>query len=436
MELFAGIGCFGLGARSRDLTCVYANENDHHNVKTYEMNHCRDVPGISEVDSRSFEQVVEDVIKQVVEQVTHRGNPLLPVPPRATVLFAGFPCQPFSSHGKGQGLDCEKNGHYLYEILKLLICLQPPIVVLENVKPFAEKEEFGAMEVVHEELEELGYHVSHGCYKAVDFNLPQTRERLFIVAVRKDLATAPFKFKEPPSRPPGLALTDFLDPPVPLVNPGQDRVLQDRVWVPNTLNGKKTEFESKPSKRGSGPGLQRVGFMRIQGRKEYYSDDVVYNHTGLAGTLTTEMRNWYQVPSLNGEELIIRRLSLREGLRIQGLPEGFVLSESEKQARKQIGNSVAPPIAKWIVQCLQDQYPNIFNSDTCSTTEVWPDVQAPKKSPKEIQRIRQHLDGLESRRNDGQERRKAQRALKEETKSLRKTDEEEIWAALEQKLRI
>lgn len=193
MELFAGIGCFGMAARKRRLTCVYTNENNRHSIKTYEMNHCGRAPGISKVDSRGFEQVVEDVIRQVVEQVTDTAGPSSSPPPRATVLFAGFPCQPFSNSGKRQGLDCQKNGHHLYDILKLLICLRNPIVVLENVKPFAENKDFGAREVVYKEFEELGYHVSRHVYKAVDFNLPQNRERLFIVAVRKDLATAPFK---------------------------------------------------------------------------------------------------------------------------------------------------------------------------------------------------------------------------------------------------
>lgn len=205
--------------------------------------------------------------------------------------------------------------------------------------------------------------------------------------------------------------------------------------MPKTRNGRETKFVSDPSTPRRGKGLRRLGYLRTEGLAGYISNDVVYHHTGLAGTITTEMRNWYQVPHTGGTELI-RRLSLREGLGIQGLPEDLVLSDS--QAQRQIGNAVAPRIGEWIVECLQDQYPNIFDSDACSTTEVWPHVRAPKTSPEERQRVMQHLDRLESRRKDGQERRKAQRALREEAGRTTgaETDEDEISTALESKLRL
>ncbi|KAG8161998.1 hypothetical protein KVR01_007763 [Diaporthe batatas] len=390
------------------------------------MNHCGRAPGVSKVDRRRFEQVVEDMVRQVVEQATCTGGPLSPPPPRATVLFAGFPCQPFSNLGKRRGLDCEKNGHHLYGILKLLIYLRNPIVVLENVKPFAENKDFGAMEVVQEEFEELGYHVSHNVYNTVDFGLPQNRERLFIVAVRKDLATRPFRFEQAPSRGRGPpALTEFLDPPKRVWGRGHHKLHNGvivnpyipehpkGVWIPKTMNGKETKFVSDPSTPGRAKGLRRLGDLGAEGLARYISNDIVYHHTGLAGAITTKMHNWYQVPHTGGRELI-RRLSLGEGLRIQGVPEDVVLSESGYQARRQIGNSVAPPIAEWIVRCLQGQYQDIFDSEACSTTEVWPHVQAPKMSPEERQGMMQHMDRLESRRREGQERRKAQRALREE----------------------
>ncbi|KAH8773447.1 S-adenosyl-L-methionine-dependent methyltransferase [Diaporthe sp. PMI_573] len=190
MELFAGISGFGVAARKRGLTCVYANENNPCSFETYQSNHCRGGPGISKVDSRSIEQVT-DTEASTTESSSTMSRSSSP-PPRATLLFAGFPCQPFSNQGKKEGLDCEKYGHLLYEIMKLLIYLRNPIVVLENVKSFANKE-FGTMEVLYQEFEALGYHVSWHIYNSVDFNLAQNRERLFILAVRKDLATGPFE---------------------------------------------------------------------------------------------------------------------------------------------------------------------------------------------------------------------------------------------------
>lgn len=182
MELFAGIGGGGVAAREQGFICVYANENDKFSVKTYERNHCRGGPGILKVDNRDIEEVVACIMSCPSSSV-----------PRATILFAGFPCQSFSKLGKQEGLDSKKYGHFLYEIMKLLIHLRNPIVVLENVKGFATNKKFQAMEVVRQEFEKLGYYVSTHVYNSVDFNLAQHRERLFIVAVRKDLATGPFE---------------------------------------------------------------------------------------------------------------------------------------------------------------------------------------------------------------------------------------------------
>lgn len=182
MDLFAGIGGSGVAARKQGITCVYANENNKFSVKTYERNHCRAGPGMLKVDNRDIEEVVACIMSSPSSSV-----------PRATILFAGFPCQSFSKQGKQEGLDSKKYGHFLYEIMKLLIHQRNPIVVLENVKEFATNERFEAMKVVNQEFEELGYYVSTHIYNSVDFNLPQNRERLFIVAVRKDLATGPFE---------------------------------------------------------------------------------------------------------------------------------------------------------------------------------------------------------------------------------------------------
>lgn len=508
MELFAGIGGFGVAAREHGYSCVYANENNKFNVETYERNHCRGGPGILKVDNRDIEEVIKCIM----------SRPSSPVP-RATILFAGFPCQSFSKQGKQEGLDSKEYGHFLYDIMKFLIHLRNPIVMLENVKEFATNEKFEAMKVVHEEFEALGYYVSTHIYNTVDFNLAQHRERLFIVAVRKDLATCPFEcasvpcavfipvqtagrsegissrlsfgpaesipdrenthtgcllalqpvrsssitniitiVKKPPGRRQDLPLTDFLDPSRPVENRGQYTRING-VEVPNwAIKGKKAELKwtsGTLEERTSSQGLKEVGLWVEQGQTEGCDyGRRVFHHSGFAACITTRLGNWYQVPGPYGTGDIIRQLSLREALRLQGFPEGFELCERAYQAWRQIGNSVAPPIASWILRCLRDQYPHILESDTYSTTEVWPQVQAPERSPEDQSLIHQQLKNLETRRKDSQKRREAQKALKEmmgqangtrpgagkttatNTKRLSKSDEEEISVALKTKLRI
>lgn len=98
-----------------------------------------------------------------------------------------------SNNGNREGLDDEKNGDLIFEFVKLLIHLQNPIVLLENVKEFATVRKSERIDVAQKELEAAGYYVSSHIYNAVDFNLAQNRERCFIVAVREDLAAGPFE---------------------------------------------------------------------------------------------------------------------------------------------------------------------------------------------------------------------------------------------------
>lgn len=262
--------------------------------------------------------------------------------------------------------------------------------------------------------------------------------------------------KNPPSRGHNPPLTDFLDPPRPLENRGQYTRING-VLVPDwTIKGQKAELEWKSKKERTGSqGLRKVGKWVARGRtKGWNSGRTVYHHSGLASCFTTSSGNWYQVPGPDGTEDVIRQLNLREALRLQGLPEGFKLCVSDNQAWRQIGNTVAPPIVSWILRCLRDQYPDILESDTYSTTEVWPQVQARESSPEDRSLIREQLKKLDARRKDAKKRRKAQKDLREKmeratgtrpgagktcatnTKKLSKSDEEEISVALKTKLRI
>lgn len=181
METFAGIGTFAVAAIKFNYPCVYANEINPDCVETYEKNHCRGGPGISKVDRRDI---------RTVTRVMSHATCMLPI---ATIACGGFPCQNWSNNGNREGLDDPENGDLFYRFVKLLIHLQNPIALLENVMSFSTNDKLEGMAVAQKELEEAGYHVSSHIYNAVDFNLAQNRDRCFIVAIRKDLAASPFE---------------------------------------------------------------------------------------------------------------------------------------------------------------------------------------------------------------------------------------------------
>lgn len=181
LDLCAGIGGFGVALTNLGGICAYANETDRHCIMTYERNHCRGGPGILEVDGRD--------IRTVTFTMSHPSCML----PKATIACAGIPCQGFSNNGNKMGLDDEKNGDLIYEFVKVLIHLQNPIAMLENVGPFVTNKDREGIKVAEEELDAAGYYVSSHIYSAADFNLAQHRDRCFIVGIRKDLAAGPFE---------------------------------------------------------------------------------------------------------------------------------------------------------------------------------------------------------------------------------------------------
>lgn len=180
-----------------------------------------------------------------------------------------------------------------------------------------------------------------------------------------------------------------------------------------TINRKKAESEWSAGtleERTSSRGLIKVGRWLLP----FETGNRVYHHSGFASCILTQGGgDWYQVPGPDGID-IIRQLSLREMLRIQGLPEDFELSGSLTQMRKQIGNAVPPPMIKWIVRCLQDQSSHIPTSDIHSTTDTLSPFQPRYLSPDDKKRIERQLKRLSQRKCRGKAQREAQRALEKE----------------------
>ncbi|KAK7736474.1 hypothetical protein SLS63_003452 [Diaporthe eres] len=372
MEAFAGIGTFAVAATKFNYPCVYANEINPDCVETYEKNHCRGGPGISKVDRRDI---------RTVTRVMSHATCMLPI---ATIACGGFPCQNFSNNGNREGLDDPKNGDLFYRFVKLLIHLQNPIALLENVMSFSTVDKLEGMAVAQKELDAAGYHVSSHIYNAVDFNLAQNRDRCFIVAIRKDLAASPFEYLR-------NAIEDL-----------SQHTLVNEVWVPKRII-KREQVE-------------------IKWRSGTPEDNTGYKGLRTVGRWTSD---WYQVPGPDGRDIIVQ-LNLRERLRLQGLPEDFELSGSLTSARLQVGNSVPLPMVEWIFRCLRDQFPHILTSDTYSTTEVWDRVQPRNRSLQDQTRVNRQLKNLDQRKLRGKERREAEKALREGNGALDASDSESV----------
>lgn len=209
--------------------------------------------------------------------------------PDFDILTGGFPCQPFSQAGLKRGFN-ETRGTLFFDIARIIKDKQPQAYFIENVRGLLVHDEGRTFDVIKRVLtEELGYSLFYKVVKASDFGLPQHRPRLYMVGFRNP--NIDFEFPEPT----GLKLT-----------------MSD-------------VFE--------GNAERKIGYtLRVGGR----------------GSDIKDRRNWdaYMVDDK------IRRLTPKEGLRMQGFPDDFVFPVSESQAMKQLGNAVAVPAIQAVAQAI------------------------------------------------------------------------------------
>ena len=164
VDLFCGIGGFRLAieqvCRARGLypECVFSCDIDEH---------CR------EAYSTYFGETPAGDIKKVVAQEVENHD----------ILLAGFPCQPFSIIGHMKGFE-DTRGTLFFDIARILEAKKPEAFVLENVKLLRGHNGGRTLKRILETLHDLKYNVTEGVLNALDFGLPQKRERIFIVGTR------------------------------------------------------------------------------------------------------------------------------------------------------------------------------------------------------------------------------------------------------------
>lgn len=207
--------------------------------------------------------------------------------PDHDLICAGFPCQPFSQAGYKKGFN-DTRGTLFFSVANIMKVKQPKVVFLENVRGLLNHDNGKTFEVIKNTIDELGYNFHYKIIKASDFGLPQHRPRLYMACIRKDLKDT-FEFPTP----------------IPL-----------KMTMSDVFDGAEVN--------------KVIGFtLRVGGK----------------GSPIDDRRNWdgYIV---NGVE---KRISPKEGKRMQGFPDSFEFPVSKGAAMKQLGNSVAVPAVQAFV---------------------------------------------------------------------------------------
>lgn len=293
IDLFAGIGGIRLGFEDAGGHCVFSSEWDKDAAKTYEANFGEkpfgDITKISPGDIPDFD-----------------------------ILLGGFPCQPFSIIGAKAGFQHETQGTLFFNIEAILKVKQPKAFMLENVRNLTAHDGGRTIKIIMEHLKSAGYHVRYKVLNALDFGVPQKRERIIIVGFRHNV---PFSFPVP--LPPGKRahIKDILEP---------DAALDPKLFV-------------KASIRES----------RLARLKEPYFPKPYISHENIAGDITPHSYSCALRAGASANYLLIndeRRPSERELLRIQGFPDTFKIVVPYGKIRHQTGNSVAVPVIKAVAQ--------------------------------------------------------------------------------------
>lgn len=289
MTSFVGLGGFHLAATSYGLECVFASDIDSEARKAYSHN----------FDLEPFGDITGVEAKDV---------------PDHDLLCGGFPCQPFSIIGQRKGFD-DIRGTLFFEIVRILKKKKPPMLLLENVKQLAGHDNGKTLARILEALNELGYSTKWKIHNALDFGLPQKRERVLIVGFLDEAAADAFVWPDGgyPMKPLSELLEDSPDP--------------KHVASEHIRNSRKKAHKSsyKPA----------IWHENKSGNVSSYP----YSCALRAGAS-------YNYLLVDGK----RRLTVREMLRLQGFPDSFDIVCSDSQTRKQAGNAVPVPMVAAVIE--------------------------------------------------------------------------------------
>jgi DNA (cytosine-5)-methyltransferase 1 len=245
------------------------------------------------------------------------------------ILCAGFPCQPFSIAGAQQGFQHQTQGNIFFRICEIIEQTKPKVIFLENVKNLLSHDNGNTFSVIQKSLKDLGYHVKYQILNATTHgNLPQNRERIYIVGFLDDKACSKFKF------PNEIPLTkklfgDIID----ITVKGDDKLYQTNLNSPSI----------KKMKDGITEKYIVYQYRRYAVRK---------NMSGECPTLTANMGSGGHNVPLILDNFGIRKLSILECFKLQGfpVPNDYKIPPkiSNSSLYHQIGNSIPVSVVQRI----------------------------------------------------------------------------------------
>ncbi len=303
IDLFAGVGGIRLGFESTGMfETVWANDFEPKCKLTYDLNF------------NKAPLTVADITKVSVDDI-----------PDCEFVVGGFPCQAFSVAGYRQGFKDEKGrGNLFFDVARIIESKQPIGFLLENVKNLKTHDKGNTFKVIEKTLTDLGYHIKAQVLNSMEYgNVPQNRERIYIVGFKDSEIADRFEFPKP------IKLTKDVG-----------SILEKKVDDKYYYNGKPLYDRIKDDITDKN--------VAYQWRRQY----VRSNKKGVFPTLTANMgMGGHNVPIII-DDTGIRKLTPRECFRVQGFPDSYRLPTDvgDSALYKQAGNSVSVPVIKRIAK--------------------------------------------------------------------------------------
>ena len=305
IDLFSGLGGFRIALEDKNCKCVFSSEIDKFVCDVYEKNFNERPKGdITKIES-------EDI-------------------PDFNILCAGFPCQPFSIGGLRKGFE-DTRGTLFFEVARILKDKKPEAFILENVKGIVNHDNGNTLKVILNTLNELGYKYSYKVLNALDYGIPQNRERWYCVGFREDL---------------NINIRD---------ENGKDLIFPKKkkleVYIEDIIDKNVIGHEITEIARNN----INLHINKIKSKNSYNSNRFIvaneirpsrcsFRNNGTFPCFTAKMGT-----GGNNVPVIVeynRKVTVKECLKVMGFPEGFIIKDNYNQSYKQIGNSVVVPIIK------------------------------------------------------------------------------------------
>ncbi|WP_340641709.1 DNA cytosine methyltransferase [Lactococcus lactis] len=310
-SFFGGVGGIDLGfEQTKKFSSVFINEFDKNAQETIALN----FPNVK-LDRRDI-HVVDTENDSNID--SHNLD--------TDLIVGGFPCQAFSVAGYRKGFDDER-GDLFFELYRIILKHKPRAIFIENVKNLVTHDHGNTFRVIREALTLAGYYIKWKVLNGKDYgNIPQNRERIYVVGFSEKRAFEAFKFPEP------VELTKKLSEVIDFEGLKEDKYYYKKGKQP-FYDKLEAEITSKE--------------MIYQWRRQY----VRSNKNGVVPTLTANMGTGGHNVPLILSEFGIRKLTPRETFNVQGFPKDFKLPDiSNAQLYKQAGNSVVVPVIKRIAE--------------------------------------------------------------------------------------